>query len=131
MGEHILIVTADATGLDKLDPEERAAYLADPDLDYRVECPGVTDGCRSWEPCGCGLDRAEDETCPRSGLEHICFAEFGLGTPTRACFVATNDWLSDAASDLGLPPGEYPVTFDVEDEVYLRLYLVTEAVPRG
>lgn len=127
MSTHTLIVTRDPIG----------------DLEYSIECSGVDETCESWTACGCSPrdyelealdadeypeDYAEYVPCRKDGEEHRMF-EFGLATRTGFCFVATHVYLFDAASDLGLPPGEYPVDFEAVDETGLTLHLLREQVP--
>lgn len=105
---HVLVVTASD----------------DPDWPkYSIECPGVTNDCRSWEPCGAACPRPmTDEQNDRlyedgesHGVEHQRIQGEWM-VPTERCFVAHFEDLWEPARDLGLPPGRWPVTFTVEDE---------------
>lgn len=113
------------------------------DLAYEVECSAADHyaaACAMWRECGCSVDdfekeddpdeapeeTAEDALCPKTGHEHrLC--GFGLAVPSGECFVACNDNLADAASDLNITePGRYELDYDVQDETDLYLMLAAE-----
>ena len=105
---------------------------------FAVECPGVTDGCRSWIECradGCDLDQMDrlaedgDDEPELHGQRHRNLD--GWSTPTNGCFIASHPDLSAVAADLwpigGVPNGRFPVAAVYEpygDPGDLRLKLL-------
>lgn len=127
---HILIVAIDDDRCEGLDAEHTAHD--DTCLGYEIECPGVTDACRTWVSCTpCrDLDKHSatasklERTGEAHGAEHRYFDDVGWCTPTEQCFAAANDNLDEAAADLQLDPGRYPVTVSFEEFQYLELVLI-------
>ncbi|WBB73253.1 hypothetical protein O7602_26805 [Micromonospora sp. WMMD1128] len=89
--------------------------------EYAIECPGVTDHCRMWRDCkqceslSYDLDEDEDQQIVH-GVEHRYMDERWM-VRTEDCFVRDNDQLDEAAGDLELPAGVYPVDFDSGDDM--------------
>jgi hypothetical protein len=116
---HILIVTA--VHPDENDPERT-------ELEYTVECPGVTDACRRYEDCRASL--AEQDLLYRSedriahGQRHISIDSCWMAE-TPFCNVMTNDWLQDSA-DGRFPLGRHPITWDVGDGTEMFVLPLTD-----
>lgn len=114
MSEHVLIVTDGPDG---------------PRLRYSIECPGVTDDCRSWtecDECPPRTDESDEKMLDDSeahGVEHR-YLDSGWCVPTDTCFLTLYSELADSAADAELTiPGRWPVTFDIEDDgEVLNLY---------
>ncbi|MET8278247.1 hypothetical protein [Micromonospora sp. NPDC005174] len=100
--------------------------------EYSVECPGVTDRCRMWIECmqDKELDYDLDENEWRHvvhGVEHRRIDDRWM-VRTETCFVRDNDGLDEAAGDLELPGGVYPVDFDSgDDQCSLSLFVPANA----
>lgn len=98
--------------------------------EYAVECPGVTDRCRMWRECE--QDKAlsddldeDEESATVHGVEHRLIDDRWM-VRTEDCFIRDNEGLDEAAGDLELPAGTYPVDFDSgEDMCSLSLERVT------
>lgn len=98
--------------------EEDPAYPGDPEA-YRfgVECPGVTDHCRSYVECmPCNSDPEISEALwdepVRHGVEHTQIKDLGWSLPTDQCYLID---CPDSLYDLAPPaaraqPGRYLVT---------------------
>lgn len=101
--EHILVVIAN---------DDEPEYP-----DYRVECPGVTESCRAWRECGCPESASDDfwDIAEAHGVEHARIDGVWMVRSDR-CFVVTADDMHEAAQDLGLPEGRWPIRFTVEDD---------------
>jgi hypothetical protein len=118
-GAHIIVITEDTDG----------------ERDYAVVCPGVTGVCEMWAPCRSCVPAdvealGDDEMFGTAhGVKHQNFS-WGWSVPDGRCFVRDNDRLPEAAEELGLPPGSYPVEFECEDESYLILGVVAEGASR-
>ncbi|MEU4399760.1 hypothetical protein [Micromonospora orduensis] len=85
------------------------------DPTYTIECPGVTDDCRSYEDCRPEqaeidlLDDADDEAPVAHGVRHRHLNDLWMAA-TDQCYLATDaDGVADAADELKLAPGRYPV----------------------
>jgi hypothetical protein len=112
------------------------------DRTFKVECPGVTDYCRTWTECGTndGCDPAKlgalagdgDDQPVLHGKRHRHMSAWMAETST--CFIAEHSDLRDAALDLWygelrVPTGRHPIEIehDPDDEpTDLRLRLVEQ-----
>jgi hypothetical protein len=82
--------------------------------EYAIECPGITDRCRTYRPCQhptCNRDDKDERTEKTAhGEQHIWLDEAvvdGWYIPTNDCYLVDHDNLPDAAS--GLPAGRHLV----------------------
>lgn len=103
-----------------------------------IQCPGVTDACRTWWECmecakaiAGGNDDLRDELGENGeahGVEHR-YLENGWSVPGPQCWGQECPDLYDAAVDLfkkgPIEPGEYRVRL-IPDDQYLSLDLVTD-----
>ncbi|MEU1761202.1 hypothetical protein [Micromonospora sp. NPDC005652] len=112
-GEHILVVTGEGESHE---------------LDYAIECPGVTGRCRMWRDCHwCHartdgeFDSWESTNVVAHGMTHRYIGDRWM-VPTEECFVRDNDDLGAVAGDLGLKPGRYAVDHDSGDGTELILF---------
>jgi hypothetical protein len=120
---HILVIQQDLKVTDWYEPT------------FTIECPGITDVCRTWFDCDkCTADDRdalhEADQPIAHGVEHKLFS-WGWSVPSDdQCFVRDND--GDAVVNLvhDLPPGRYEVAFDVDDETDLILSVV-DVQPAG
>jgi hypothetical protein len=127
---HTLIVTAEPCP--ECAPDELCELCAEqgPELEYSIACPGTTSACTRWTECVDCTSRSREDTTGSvfdelaehgaHGVEHMHIAGF-WATPTELCNVQVHDQLPDAAGELDLAPGEYPVDFDTNDGTDLIL----------
>lgn len=117
---HVIVVTEVPIPPDEPDAER--------EFDYKVECPGVTDACRTWWECtictdalakdedGSYRDRLEDDGEAHS-VEHRLM-EFGWAVPSEDCWAQVADDQPDAIEEVfdgaerSIEPGRYPVVID-------------------
>lgn len=119
--EHNLIVTFD---------DQRQ------ELRYRLECPNVTDACRSWRECddcppGTDYDTLDDADGDYHGVEHGSIRGVWM-VPTDDCFLTyhVNSYDDEIARELGITePGTYRVAhyFEHPDDEYPCLKLAEGA----
>lgn len=120
-GLHVIVVTEVPAPPDEPDAER--------EFNYEVECPGVTDVCRTWWECticsdalakdedGSYRDRL-DEDSEAHGVEHRLMG-FGWAVASGDCWAQVADERPDAIEDVfdlakrPIEPGRYSVT--VED----------------
>lgn len=87
------------------------------ETEYDLDCPGVTDHCRRWEPCthaACTVN-AEYQHHSRDALghgRHHLHIDGVWMVPTGQCLYASHDRLPDAAEYLDLPAGDHEVDVD-------------------
>ncbi|WP_371409755.1 hypothetical protein OG423_14210 [Micromonospora zamorensis] len=97
---------------------------------YVIDCPGVTDRCRSNLLCeapDCTAEDAEDDTVVAHGVQHIWVDDAnGWYVPTDQCHLAGHDSLPEAAEALKLRPGMYPVDYFFGDGYDLELSVRVE-----
>lgn len=111
------------------------------DRTFKVECPGVTDYCQTWEECGTdnGCDSAKltaiaedgDDQPMLHGKRHRHLGAWMAETPS--CFLVNHRDLRDAASDLWYgetaPIGRFPIEIEYDqddDATDLRLLLAEQ-----
>ena len=130
---HVLVVEVDSTGTPW----------------FKIECPDVTDACRSWIECQdktCTVWRDHDERCADDcaihfepandepilhGIRHLYIDSVsGWCTPQDHCWPATNGDLRDVALNLreAWTSGSYPVHHgvDADYDYNLTLELIEE-----
>ncbi|WP_431881670.1 hypothetical protein [Micromonospora chalcea] len=121
-GEHILVVTGEGESHE---------------LDYAIECPGVTKHCRMWWTCHWCKSLDYDLLNPDAEAEPVAhgmvhrYIDDNWMVPTEQCFLRDNDYLGVAAGDLELRPGRYLVDHDCGDGTELILLLVREPETAG
>jgi hypothetical protein len=104
------------------------------DVDYSIECPGVTDACRMWVGCDipdCPGNTGDDDTLyDVSNIAHgkpHKYIDDSWMVPTDTCYLIAADELPDAAEFLatkdGLVPGRYAVGHDFDDGRLADLHL--------
>ena len=130
---HALVVTVDRCS-DCKDQSDLCQDCAEhPELNYAIECPGVTDACRAWWECRethteDDLYRMEEEE-PIHGVLHQLVAGM-WSTPGTECFVQIADSVPEEGEYVSKgAPGRYLVDFDFGDpgEVYLHEIKPAEA----
>lgn len=120
LAPHVLVVEVDGTGTPW----------------FKIECSGVTDGCRSWLECRdktCTVWRDHDSRCADDcsihfepdndeptlhGLRHRYIDSVsGWCTPEERCWPAICGEVREAAVDLRdeWTPGQYPVRHGVDE----------------
>lgn len=120
---HTLVVTVDPHPLDH-EP---------PDVDFFIECPGVTDACRMWVECdipNCGSTDAErDHNAVLHGKRHQLVVST-WSVPTDICYLIVADETPDAADSLAakqhLGPGRYLVTHEIYEGCVAEFQLAEE-----
>lgn len=133
LAPHVLVVEVDSTGTPW----------------FKIECPGVTDACRSWIECqdkACTVWRDHTDRCRDDcsihfdpdndeptlhGIRHLYSDSVsGWCTPQDQCWPATNGDLRDVAMDLRetWASGRYPVRhgLDADYDYSLTLTLIEE-----
>lgn len=135
-GRHVLVATIDKC------PDCPTDGLCDdcgddPQLDYAIECPGVTPACALWLECstcyvprvGLAAERREEleQTGEAHGVEHQ-WIDGRWMTPTTDCYLAGHDALGEEGGYIAQgKPGRWPVEHEVGDGT--ELYLHTIEVP--
>lgn len=103
---------------------------ADPDeVTYSITCPEPASydrPCVMFLPCGCDDIVDDNQPCPKSptGRHEYIETIAALGHRTLQCYPANADRLHEAASELGLAPGDYAVDWDCPEASQLDLELV-------
>lgn len=105
------------------------------ELDFTVECPGVTDACRMWVECdvaGCGSTNAErDHNIVLHGTRHQLISST-WSIPTDTCYLIAADEMPDTADFLAtqqeLGAGRYLVGHDFNEGCIADFQLI-EKVP--
>lgn len=120
---HTLVITA----IPGADPDEVDVYL-----DYSIECPGLTDACRTWEPCK--LPESEHDSNRSAGVHHgvnHLWHEGRMVGMDRCYLQCDADDLPDVAGELtakeDLKPGRYQVEHTFDDGSLDMLVLVGDA----
>lgn len=122
---HVVVVTLNGCDPREDHPDEPHNTFC---FDSEVECPTLTDYCRSWMECAVAecqqrktRDRdvfPDDDEGVFHGVRHkwanldgYCWA-----TPEDVCFYVTSDSTCDAIADLDLrKEGRYPIEVEVDD----------------
>lgn len=85
------------------------------DPTYTIECPGVTDDCRSYEDCLPeqneidALGDGDDEAPVAHGVRRRYLNDTWMAATDRCYLASDADGVADAADALKLAPGRYPV----------------------
>lgn len=120
---HVIVVTEVPAPPDEPD--------AEPEFESKVECPGVTDSCRTWWECTICADALAkdeddsyrdrlDENSEAHGVEHRLM-EFGWAAPSQDCWAQVADDRPDAIEDVfrldhrPMTVGRYPVVIGSGD----------------
>lgn len=135
LSPHILVVTVDRCP--DCPPGGLCADCTEhPELTYVVECPGVTDVCRTWWECMESHSEDDEERMeneePVHGAEHQRVGGLGWCTPGSQCFLTISDSIPEEGEyATNGKPGRYPVGFDFGDpgEVFLHLIKTGEEAP--
>lgn len=109
----------------------------DPDnherLSYSIDCPGVTDSCRTyWE---CREDHPEaagewDEEEEIHGVPHRRIPGLGWSIPSGQCYVANHDALPEEGEEIARGRvGRWPVDHEVGDGTELYLHEIKPSAP--
>lgn len=114
-----------------LTAEEIGEYRADPDREFEMDCPGITQAhCEGWEECSIcshSLTEADIEEREQTGIVHGVEHQsmsYGWSTAMDVCSLqAFHDAWQDSATDLNLPEGRYAVGFDWDEVCYLDLVI--------
>lgn len=83
---------------------------------YSIDCPGVTDDCRTWRRCEqCGPEQLDELLNNRvlHGVKHISDEDGDLFVPTGECWMSGNGNPEAAADRLGVGVGRHEVPMDV------------------
>lgn len=126
--KHVLVVTKTSDIGEGLD-----------EIEYTLECPGVSDACRAWVVCGCPesefseeLDGSPLDDDPAAhGVEHV-YGEGEWNRPTDDCFYTGADYLPEAVQEMFRvarrepASGRYAVTFKYDAEGAFDMYLAEE-----
>jgi hypothetical protein len=126
---HLLVITGPC---EERDPDTGECDTTPPHVHtyrWHVECPGVTDICRTWWACTectpADLARfAEQGDDEAHGVQHQFISGCGWSVPAAGCYVQYAAAESDAVPDLDLDPGTYRIRHDYlgepgEMEVYV------------
>jgi len=91
------------------------------DVDYDIECPGVSDACRMWVECdipNCENDSGHNAGELIHGKRHQYVGD-SWSVPTDTCYLAVADEMPDAADYLAtkhqLGVGRYVVGHDFDE----------------
>lgn len=107
------------------------------DVDYSIECPGVSNACRMWTECDvpeCPGRTGQDDTLyDVSDIAHgqpHKYIDDSWMVPTDTCYLIIADELPDAAGYLAskqnLGAGRYQVGHDFDEGTIADLHLIEE-----
>jgi hypothetical protein len=101
------------------------------EADYTIECPGVTNACRSWQPCP--RPEADHDSNRAAGIHHgeqHVWNEGRQAALDRCHLANDSDTLADAFEELAvkhkLSPGRYQVWHHFDDGQIDTLTLASE-----
>lgn len=115
---------------------------AEREFNLAIECPGVTDACRTWWQCtkcedALALDVDDsyrnrlDEDSEAHGVEHRLMP-FGWAVRSEECWAQVSDDRMDAIEEVfdrakrPIEPGRYPVVIDDGDPLTFAFAAVEE-----
>ena len=106
-----------------------------PDIEFSIECPGVTDACHMWVECDRPRCREDNPNLGEGvvhGKRHLLFPGSGTwSVPTDTCYLVIADEMPDAADYLAtkqkLGAGRYLIGHDFDEGCIADFQLVEEA----
>lgn len=131
---HVLHVDVDRCGDCPPEGPLCADCTEEPELTYTIECPGVTDACRTyWE---CRRDHSEDDIVRMENEEevhgalHTYVSGLGWATPSDRCYVQEADAVSEEGSYIAKgKPGRWLVGYEFGDPGDLFLHVIEPSPP--
>jgi hypothetical protein len=122
---HILDLTT-TDGL-PYDSEEDAHVWDYAELTCPYQPPSELMPCAVMVPCGCPDPAVDPTVCPKSVTGHHRLADGEMVRPDAECWAAPwTDGITEAAHELGLPPGRYEVEPEWVDDTIRFTFANTE-----